>query len=129
MNRKGLGSRKLLSVFQPIAMWNMARLSRWHWLEIPRKRNPVYVRGLAFLAAHDGPGAAAEFSKIVANRNIVANDPIGALAQFQLGRALALSGDTAGAKAAYQDFLSLWKDADPDIPVLQQARTESAKLQ
>ncbi len=90
---------------------------------------PVYVRGLAFLAANDGPGAAAEFRKILANRNIVANDPIGALAHLQLGRALVMSGDTVGAKAAYQDFLTLWKDADPDIPVLQQAQAESAKLQ
>ena len=89
---------------------------------------PVYARGLALLAAHNGLGAAAEFRRIIANRNIVANDPIGALAHFQMGRALALSGDTTGARAAYQDFLTLWKDADPDIPVLLQARAESAKL-
>jgi serine/threonine protein kinase/tetratricopeptide (TPR) repeat protein len=90
---------------------------------------PVYVRGLAFLAARDGAGAAAEFRKILANRNIVANDPIGALAHLQLGRALVMAKDTAGAKAAYQDFLTLWKDADPGIPVLQQAQAESATLQ
>lgn len=90
---------------------------------------PVYVRGLAFLAARNGSGAAVEFRKILANRNIVANDPIGALTHLQLGRGLVMSGDTAGAEAAYQDFLALWKDADSDIPVLQQARAESAKLQ
>jgi hypothetical protein len=78
---------------------------------------PVYVRGLAYLGMRDGPGAAAEFRKIIAHRNIVANDPIGALAHVQLGRALVLSGDAAGAKTAYQDFLTLWKDADTDIPM------------
>lgn len=89
---------------------------------------PVYVRGLAFLSKHDGPGAAAEFRKVIANRNIVANDPIGALAHLQLGRALVASGDKAGAKAAYEDFLNLWKNADPDTPVLRQAKAEYAKV-
>jgi tetratricopeptide (TPR) repeat protein len=90
---------------------------------------PVYVRGEAYLAAHQGKEAAAEFQKILDHRGIVLNEPIGALAHLQLGRAYDLQGDTAKAKAAYQDFLTLWKDADPDIPILKQAKTEYAKLQ
>ena len=90
---------------------------------------PVYVRGEAYLAAHQGAEAAAEFQKILDHRGIVINDPIGALARLQLGRALTLSGDKAKAAAAYQDFLTLWKDADPDIPILKQAQGEYARLQ
>jgi tetratricopeptide (TPR) repeat protein len=90
---------------------------------------PVYVRGEAYLAAHQGAGAATEFQKILDHRGIVVSDPIGALAHLQLGRALALSGDKARAKTAYQDFLTLWKDADPDIPIFKQAKAEYAKLQ
>ncbi len=89
---------------------------------------PVYVRGEAFLALHQGAQAAAEFRKIIDHRGIVVSDPIGALAYLQLGRALALSGDRAGAQKAYQDFLSLWKDADPDIPILKQSKVEYARL-
>jgi tetratricopeptide (TPR) repeat protein len=88
----------------------------------------VYVRGLAYLAANHGSEAASEFQKIVDGRNIVVSDPIGALAHLQLGRALAMSGDTTKAKAAYQDFLTLWKDADADIPILKEAKTEYALL-
>ena len=90
---------------------------------------PVYVRGEAYLAAHQGAEAAAEFQKILDHRGIVVSDPIGALAHLQLGRAFALSGDKTKAKTAYQDFLTLWKDADPDIPILKQAKAEYAKLQ
>jgi serine/threonine protein kinase len=89
---------------------------------------PVFVRGEAYLAAHQGSEAAAEFQKILDHRGIVLNEPIGALANLQIGRAYAMQGDTAKAKAAYQDFLRLWKDADPDIPILQQAKAEYAKL-
>jgi eukaryotic-like serine/threonine-protein kinase len=89
---------------------------------------PIYVRGEAFLAVHQGSEGAAEFQKILDHRGIVANQPIGALAHFQLARAYVLQGDTAKAKAAYQDFLTLWKDADPDIPILKQAKAEYAKL-
>jgi eukaryotic-like serine/threonine-protein kinase len=88
----------------------------------------VYVRGQAFLAAHQGAEAAAEFQKIIDHRTIVVSDPISALAHLQLGRAFRLSGDTTKAKTAYQDFLTLWKDADPDIPILKQAKAEYAKL-
>lgn len=89
---------------------------------------PVYVRGEARLAAHQGEEAAVEFQKILDHRGIVLNEPIGALAHLQLGRAYALQGNTAKARVAYQDFLVLWKDADPDIPVLKQAQIEYAKL-
>ena len=90
---------------------------------------PVFVRGEAYLAAHQGSEAVAEFQKILDHRGIVLNEPIGALAHLQIGRAYAMQGDTAKAKAAYQDLLTLWKDADPDIPILKQAKAEYAKLQ
>jgi eukaryotic-like serine/threonine-protein kinase len=89
---------------------------------------PQYVRGEAYLAAHQGREAAAEFQMILDHRGIVVSDPIGALAHLQLGRAYVLSGETTKAKAAYRDFLTLWKDADPDIPILKQAKVEYAKL-
>jgi eukaryotic-like serine/threonine-protein kinase len=90
---------------------------------------PVFARGEAYLAARQGSEAAAEFKKILDHPGIVLNQPIGALAHLGLARAYVLQGDTAKAKAAYQDFLTLWKDADPDIPVLQQAKSEYTKLQ
>ncbi len=89
---------------------------------------PVYVRGLAYLSAKQGTEAAAEFQKLLVHRGIVQTEPIGSLAQLGLARAYTLQGDTAQAKTAYQDFLKLWKDADPDIPILKQARAESVKL-
>jgi hypothetical protein len=90
---------------------------------------PVYVRGEAYLAAHQGHEAAAEFQKILDHRGVVTNEPIGALAHLQLGRAYAALSDTTAARVAYRDFLDLWKNADPDIPVLKQAKAEYAKLQ
>ena len=89
---------------------------------------PVFVRGEAYLAAHQGKEAASEFQKIIDHRGIVLNSPIGALAHLQIGRAYAMQGDTAKAKAAYQNFLTLWKDADADIPILTAAKAEYAKL-
>jgi tetratricopeptide (TPR) repeat protein len=89
---------------------------------------PVYVRGVTYLDARQGAEAAVEFQKILDHRGIVVGDPIGALARLQLGRAYVLSGDNAKAKSAYEDFLTLWKDADPDIPILKQAKAEYAKL-
>ena len=88
----------------------------------------AYVRGEALVAAHRYAAAAAEFQKILDHRGIVGADPIGALAHLQLGRAFALSGDQNKAKAAYQDFLALWKDADPDIPILRTAKAEYVRL-
>jgi eukaryotic-like serine/threonine-protein kinase len=89
---------------------------------------PIFVRGETYLAAHKGSQAAVEFQKILDHRGIVLNGPIGALAHLQIGRAYAMQGDTAKANAAYQDFLTVWKDADPDIPILIAAKAEYAKL-
>jgi len=90
---------------------------------------PAYVRGEAYLTARQGSEAAAEFQKILDHRGIVGNYPWGALARLGLARAYALQGNTAKSRAAYQDFLTLWKDADPDIPILRAAKSEYAKLQ
>lgn len=99
---------------------------------------PVYVRGQAYLAERNGKAAAGEFQKILDHPGVVLMEPIGALAHLQIARAYALEAQTsvgaaadaarAKARAAYQDFLTLWKDADPDIPVLKQAKAEYAKL-
>ena len=86
------------------------------------------MRAEAYLAARDGSHAAAEFQKILDHRGIVVNEPIGALAHLGLARAYIVQGDTAKARAAYQDFLTLWKDADTNIPVLVAAKDEYAKL-
>jgi tetratricopeptide (TPR) repeat protein len=88
----------------------------------------AYVRGQAYLQADRGREAASEFQKILDHRGIVVADPVGALAYLQLGRANVVSGDRIKAKSAYRDFLTLWKDADPDIPILKNARAEYAKL-
>jgi eukaryotic-like serine/threonine-protein kinase len=89
---------------------------------------PTFIRGLAYLRAHDGAASAAEFQKIIGHRGIVANHPVGALARLGLARAYALSGDMPKARAAYQGFFTLWKDADRDVPVLEEAKAESAAL-
>jgi tetratricopeptide (TPR) repeat protein len=88
----------------------------------------AYVRGQALVAARRYAEAIAEFQKILDHRGIVGADPIGALAHLQLGRVFAFSGDKAKAKAAYEAFLALWKDADPDIPILKSAKAEYARL-
>ena len=90
---------------------------------------PVYMRGEGYLMAHDGHRAAAEFQKFIDYRGLVATFPWGALARLGLARAYALQSDTAKARAAYQDFLTLWKDADPDVPILKEAKAEYANLQ
>ena len=90
---------------------------------------PAYVRGQAFLLAHNGNDATTEFQKVLDHRGIVVNFVTGSLAHLQIGRAYAMAGDTARAKAAYHDFLTLWKEGDPDIPILKQAKAEYAKLQ
>jgi tetratricopeptide (TPR) repeat protein len=92
----------------------------------------AYLRGQAYLLAHNGTAAAAEFQKLLDHRGnwvTVQSFVTGALAHLQIGRAYAMAGDTAKTKAAYQDFLTLWKNADPDIPILKQAKVEYAKLQ
>jgi eukaryotic-like serine/threonine-protein kinase len=88
---------------------------------------PIYLRGQAYLLARNG-AAAAEFQKVLDHPGTVPNFETGALAHLQLARAHALAGDTSKARAAYHDFLTLWKDADPDIPIHIQAKAEYAKL-
>jgi tetratricopeptide (TPR) repeat protein/predicted Ser/Thr protein kinase len=104
--------------------YDLGRSGNYDWTVL----YPVYVRGEAYLAPHQGSEAAAEFQKILDHRGIVLNNPIGALAHLGLARAYVLQSDTAKARAAYQDFLTLWKDADPDIPILIAAKSEYAKL-
>jgi hypothetical protein len=89
---------------------------------------PIYVRGLSYLAARDGAKAAVEFQKIADHRGIVGSDPIGALAQLQRARALALARDLEGARREYQEFLRIWASADADLPVLVRARAEAAAV-
>jgi hypothetical protein len=89
---------------------------------------PVFLRGEAFLAEHRGSEAAMEFQKVLVHRGIVVSDPVGALARLQLRRAFRMAGDQVKAKAAYHDFLILWKDADRDIPIWKQAQAEYAQL-
>jgi tetratricopeptide (TPR) repeat protein len=86
------------------------------------------VRGQAYFAAGRGQEAAAEFQKVLDHRGVILADPIGALAHLQLGRAYSVQGDIAKAKRAYQRFLTLWQDADADLPVLKRAKAEYAKL-
>jgi eukaryotic-like serine/threonine-protein kinase len=113
---------KALEALAPAAPYELGSIN---WVTL----YPVYLRGEADLAAHQGSAAAVEFQKILGHPGVVQNEPIGALAHMGLARAYALSGDTAKAKAAYQDFFALWKEADPDIPILKDAKTEYAKLQ
>jgi hypothetical protein len=88
----------------------------------------AYVRGEAYLLARRGPEAAAGFQKIMDHRGIVASEPYAAVARLELGRAYALQDNTSKARGAYQDVLTLWKEADPHIPILKQAKLEYAKL-
>jgi eukaryotic-like serine/threonine-protein kinase len=90
---------------------------------------PIYTRGQAYLKAKQGREAAAEFQKLLDHRQICFTSAICSLAHLQLGRARVLTGDKAGARTAYQDFFALWKDADPDVPILKEAKSEYAKLQ
>ena len=90
---------------------------------------PAYIRGQAQLMAHNGAAAAAEFRKVLDHRGTVLNFVTGAMAHLQISRAYAMAGDTAKAKAAYQEFFTLWKHADPEVPILKEAKAEYAKLQ
>ena len=88
----------------------------------------IYLRGQAYLRLHNGSAAATEFQKIIDHPGLVGFYPVGALVHLGLGRAYALQGDAAKALVAYKEFLTLWKDADPDIPILKEAKAEYAKL-
>jgi hypothetical protein len=89
----------------------------------------VYIRGQAQLMAHNGSAAATEFQKFLDHGGVTINFPLGALARLGLARAHVLQGDTAKARAAYQNFFALWKDGDPELPILIAAKSEYAKLQ
>jgi serine/threonine protein kinase len=110
---------KAVEILQPVTAYDLAGT---------RKLLSAYERGRAYLLLHRGPDAAAEFQKVLDHPGIVMNSLVGPLAHLQLGRAYALAGDPSKARAAYQDFLGLWKDADPDVPILKQAKAEYAKL-
>jgi tetratricopeptide (TPR) repeat protein len=88
-----------------------------------------HLRGMAYLDLKDGAKAAAEFQRILDHQGVSASDPLYVLAHLNLGRAFVLQGDKAKARTAYQDFFAAWKDADPDLPVLKEAKAEYAKLQ
>jgi eukaryotic-like serine/threonine-protein kinase len=89
---------------------------------------PAYIRGLAYLALGDGQSAAGKFQKLIDNPGFSVRHVIGPLARLQLGRAQRLMGDNTSARKSYEEFLSIWKDADPDVPVYRQAKAEYAKL-
>jgi tetratricopeptide (TPR) repeat protein len=112
---------ELLKVVSPVELGGQPLLAAY--------MSPAYVRGEAYLMLHDGNRAAVEFQKFIDHRGLVATFSWGALARLGLARAYALQGDTAKARAAYRDFLTLWKDADAGIPILKEARAEYAKLQ
>lgn len=116
---------KAIEVLQAASPYELGQLGGASFLP---SLYPVYVRGAAYLAARQGNEAAAEFQKILDHRGIVVNEPIGALARLGLARAYRLQGITSKARAAYQEFLTLWKDADPNIPILQQAKADYAML-
>jgi eukaryotic-like serine/threonine-protein kinase len=115
--KNGSEAIELLKVVSPYELGAIG------WME------PVYLRGQAYLMVHDSGAAVAEFQKILDSRRIVELNPVGVLAHLGLGRAYALEGDAAKARAAYQDFLTLWKDGDADIPILREAKAEYARLQ
>ena len=125
INRKD--PRKAIEVLQPTALYELGLEGPLP--EIGALLYPVYLRGQAYLMLHEGRAAATEFQKFVDNRAMVINSPLGPLARLNLARAYAMQGDVAEAKAAYREFLTIWKDADPDVPVLKQAKHEYTKLQ
>jgi serine/threonine protein kinase len=119
-------SARAIAELQPAAPYELGQPN--NGTTISMALYPVYLRAAAFRMAKQGKQAAEEYQKILDHRGVVINGPIGALAHLGLGRAYALSGETAKAKIAYQDFLALWKDADADIPILKEAKDEYASL-
>jgi DNA-binding winged helix-turn-helix (wHTH) protein/tetratricopeptide (TPR) repeat protein len=120
-SRNGGKAKEALSAAQPYELGGASA-------ELTFCLYPVYLRGEAYVEEKQGEAAAAEFQKILAHPGLVQSEPIGALAHLGLGRAYALAGDKNRSKTAYQDFLTLWKDADADIPILKEAKSEHAKL-
>jgi eukaryotic-like serine/threonine-protein kinase len=118
-------SAKALSLLRPDLTYDLGQTGGG---AITLALYPPYVRGMAYLQAGQGKEAAAEFQKFMDNRGVVINGPNGAAAYVGLARAYALQGDDANARVAYQNFFALWKDADPDLPLLVQAKAEYAKL-
>jgi hypothetical protein len=118
---------KALALLQPTAPYELGS-HRSSFSGLFGNLYPSYVRGEAYLAVHRGAEAAAEFRRILEHRGIVVSDPISALASVQLARAYVMVGDRTHAKFAYDDFLKLWKDADPAIPILKQAQAEYANV-
>jgi hypothetical protein len=119
-------SSRAIELLKAAAPYELAEVSNF---EFGAYFYPVYVRGQAYLLLNQGAEAAAEFQKFLAHPSFVANNPLFVLAHLGLARALALQGDLDKSRAAYQDFFTLWKDADQDIPILKQAKAEYAKLQ
>jgi eukaryotic-like serine/threonine-protein kinase len=117
MDRNNPG--KAIEILEPILPYD---------LSYPRRIRSAYERGRAYLLLHKGNEAAVEFQKVLDHPGIVWNTILGALAHLQLGRAYAVAGDSAKARAAYQDFFALWKDADPGVPILKEAKAEYEKL-
>ncbi len=115
---------KAVELLQAAAPYELGQPTGWEGFLCP-----VYVRGQAQLMLHNGSAAAVEFQKFLDHRGVVVNFPLAALARLGLARAYALQGDSTKARAAYLDFLNLWKDADPGIPILNQAKAEYAKPQ
>ena len=110
---------KAVEILQPVVPYDLAIFERVL---------SAYGRGRPYLLLHKGSEAAAEFRKVLDHPGVVLNSVVGPLAHLQLGRAYAIAGDESKARAAYQDFFALWKDAEPDIPILKQAKAEYAKL-
>jgi eukaryotic-like serine/threonine-protein kinase len=125
INRKD--PRKAIEVLQPTTPYELGLAGPLP--EIGALLYPVYLRGQAYLMLNEGSAATAEFQKFLDNRSMVINSPLGALALLNLARAYAIQGDASEAKAAYREFLTIWKGADPNVPVLKQANAEYAKLQ
>jgi hypothetical protein len=117
--------RKIWSIWKPLRPKNWEAHHHCKW---EHSTQPIFS-GQAYLLAHNGTAAVAGFQELLDYKVIGLNLVTGSLAHLQIGRAYAMGGDTAKAKSAYQDFLTLWKDADADIPILKEAKTEYAKLQ
>jgi predicted Zn-dependent protease len=124
LNRKS--AAQAIEALQVAVPYDLAILPTEGELEL--NLYPVYIRGNAYLAAHRGAEAAAEFKKLLEQRGAVSNELIGALAHLGLGRAYAIDGDIARSRAAYQDFFALWKNADPSVSPLVEARAEYSRL-